>query len=481
MFRKLERQSVALGLAALLGTIMVESTCRAAEWRVVGDGIFPTGADMQAAAVQQGFSVCWWGGPDMFPTRDALVTSVNGFGIKTNVVRETNNVKNYKQITYSTPFTGWGGAKSRMFNRNVFEAKFSHTLLKEGTNRIEPMTWPPGMCMAVWPHFVDATLYSPEGRETVLSRFDRNCLMCNGNSSFSDFDVELTLGDIHPGLVRYLENFQEAIMKDREMLVANAADIADLAGALDRLDMAETEIQDLVSRGLDELTPEYLNEVLQRYQDLPPESRDALVKLIEDRHKDIVELRAEIDSITAAYNTFEDRVVGLLGNTLAGASFDPEHVDNFLPPSLEDIPGVSVPIGSGAAFDPARDPYKAHANKVITTLRSYTANGKVVARAAYISLVRQWSRNQKALEASLQGMLGRTVSNAEYAAFLTARGQVRDEISGYLDVGDWFKDCPVPESLRALVDGHLMRKDAEVAVALKTSGKRRRSPTNSAL
>ncbi len=464
MFRRLKQNCVLAGFAAFSAASAFGSAGKAAEdWEVIGDGVFPTGADLNAKFINAGVRICYWGGPGMWPYDGALATKVNGMGIDTYVVRDT-----YKQI----PLRGIGPLLAttpyRTFNRNVFSAKFKPALLKVGENQIEPMEFPPnGVCHSTF-WFVDAKLKSPAGREWDITRYDRTCLMCEISPPFEDKSVTLSLADIDPALVRYLENFQKAIMNDREALIANAADVADLAEALDRLDMVETEINDLVGRGLDELTPEYLNEVLQRYKDLLPESRNALVKLIEDRHKDVLDLRAELDRITSAYRTFEDTVVGLLGSTLAGAAFDPERVGNFLPPSLEDIPGVSVPIGSGTAFDPARDPYKAHANKVIATLRSYTADGKVVARAAYISLVRQWQRNQKALEASLKELRGRgSVSTAEWAAFLAARGLVTNEISGYLDLSDWFKDCPVPENLRVLVDGHLMRKDAELAVALK--------------
>lgn len=183
----------------------------------------------------------------------------------------------------------------------------------------------------------------------------------------------------------------------------------------------------------------------------------------------MIELRSELNAIAQQYQSYESSVLGFLDATMTGQGFNPDARDDFSRPSFDSVPGVTMPAPTGNVnFDPSHDPYDAYATKMLTTLRGRVVNGVVIDRAGYLAQVREWRRNQEALDRSLKELLNKgAVSQAEWGAYLAARNRVTNELLLYLIPGDWFKDCPVPARLRELVDGVLARRDPEQATALK--------------
>ena len=277
-----------------------------------------------------------------------------------------------------------------------------------------------------------------------------------------------TLDQIDPQLAADIKAFEAALKSDQDYLVAHAADVANLAQQLAHLAQLQTDVANLLARGIGDDTAADLQALLAQYTEVPPATRDALVKLVTDLQKDVAALQAELGRITADFGHQTDALVGTVEGPSRANGFDPSDPANWTTAiDVTKIPGVTVPDTSGAfPFDPAHDPYAAYADQILAKLGAYVANGDVVDRQDFIGTVRGWRSNQTALEAALRA---RGFPRDETNAFNAARNRVTDWLRDWLDGGDWFKKNPVPLETRNYVDGILAQQFTALAPRLKNA------------
>lgn len=263
--------------------------------------------------------------------------------------------------------------------------------------------------------------------------------------------INLTLEQLAPQLVADIKRFEAAIAQDQNTLVANAAQVANLAVQLENLARLKSELTALLARDLGEDLAQALEDLLARYTEIPAATREALVKIVNDVQKSIADMRAELDRITSDFAEQTENVVGTVEHPAAENGWNGDDMSNYttsIDPNT--IPGVTVPDTSGTiTFDAAHDPYAAYAAQIVTKLGEFVQSGDVIDRATFISIVRGWRDNQKALESALRA---RGFPVAETAAFNTARNLVTDYLRRYLDGKEWFVNNPVPPEVRDAVD-----------------------------
>ncbi|HRI70389.1 MAG TPA: pre-toxin TG domain-containing protein, partial [Polyangium sp.] len=88
-----------------------------------------------------------------------------------------------------------------------------------------------------------------------------------------------------------------------------------------------------------------------------------------------------------------------------------------------------------------------------------------VGRANFVATVRAWRSNQAALQQAIQARMG--VSQAETNAFLNAQNKVTSYLQKFMNGSGWFHDAPIPEDVRAQVDGPLKAMYGALAEDLK--------------
>ncbi len=125
-------------------------------------------------------------------------------------------------------------------------------------------------------------------------------------------------------------------------------------------------------------------------------------------------------------------------------------------PDISNVPG---------AFDAGNDPYAACVDGVIASLGENVSGTKVIGRANFVAEVRAWRSNQKALEAAILARM--SVSQAETSAFLNAQNKVTAYLQKFMDASGWFHDSPIPQDVRADVDGPLKNLYGVLAEDLK--------------
>ncbi len=262
-----------------------------------------------------------------------------------------------------------------------------------------------------------------------------------------------TLNEVNPGFAQALAALKAAIDQAWSSSIENARTVENLAQRLSELDGLEQELDALLQKQLDQVTPEEVDALLLRYPSVPANVREALVNVVRDFKKGIEELRADLAAITADFGQQVNSVVNLVNQNLGSDGFNPNDPNSYLVAgNFDGIPDVAVPTTSSnpGGFDPAHDQYAAYADKVIDKITAHISGGRVSNRAAFIALVRAWSGNQAALEKAL---LQNHASTVEFGAFLTARNRVADALRKYLDDQGWFLDNPLPIHIKSLVDG----------------------------
>ncbi|WP_438029276.1 hypothetical protein [Sorangium sp. So ce233] len=291
----------------------------------------------------------------------------------------------------------------------------------------------------------------------------------DGTAFSGSTTVDLSLTEINPPLARDIVILETAIAKLLEKLVRNAARIADLRARMDLLQQLDTELHDLVSRPLDEISRADLDAILDRYEDVvDPETRAAMDQLIDDLKQSVTDLENELASLIDNFGAQADEMADLATQGARDEGWDPDDPSNYAL-GESDVPWVEVPDISEAdgAFDEGRDPYAAYADAVIAALEADVSGGVVVARADFVANVRAWRANEAALERAILARSG--VSLAETNAFLNAQNRVTGVVRRYMDASDWFVDTPVPADLRAHVDTVLRPRFDALADQMKDS------------
>ena len=309
-----------------------------------------------------------------------------------------------------------------------------------------------------------ATLTSPVITPRKLFNVERH-----GNAYTGATRLAMTLGEINPPLAKDIARLEAALASDRKLLVANAADVADLARKLTFLDKLEAELSDLATRHLDDIRVVDLDAILVRYEHvIGANARVSLNAVVSNLKKSVVALATELERLYDAFGKLAEDAANVVVAKARAAGWNPDDANNYTIASnlasVADIPLPDISKMSGA-FDPGKDPYAAYADNVIGRLNSTLVKGDVSFRGEFASIVRGWRRNRAALEKALRERAN--VSQKETAAFLRAENRVTTLIARHMDSGDWFIRTPVSPALRALVDGIVAEKLDELARTLK--------------
>ena len=347
--------------------------------------------------------------------------------------------------------------------RMMNDSPFSSALLSVGSNRFD---------FAIQNETGDSSrdltdevvdLVGPNGRR-ALFRVERR-----GRAFSGETTVNFGLREIDPKLADDLKKLESAINAELDALIRNAAQIPDLQAKLDRLAKLQDDVEELLKKGFDQITPEELAAILARYPDLSPAVRDGLTQLVTDLKKDVAALRTEIERLSGEFRVQLDRIDAALAPQRTANGFDPNDTGNFATTSdPRTLPPISVPeiLGGGDDFDENHDPYAVYADQVIARFGENVSGDTLLSRDGFMNVYDSWRTNQEALERALK--LRSTVSQKEHGAFLRARQRVVDFVRRFLDSTDWFKDSLVPTDVKNLVDGILAAKILEQARALKS-------------
>ncbi|WP_437568101.1 hypothetical protein [Sorangium sp. So ce542] len=348
---------------------------------------------------------------------------------------------------------------------NTLEAEFDSVLLRMGRNefqfRVHTVN---GKDRCTQAREVVHLVSEPLGLNKPLFDIRRDGTGFEGSTA-----VDLSLSEINPALARDIAELEVRIARLMTELLRNAARVADLRARMDLLRQLDTELHDLVSRPLDEISRTDLDAILDRYKDVvDAETRAAMEQLVDDLKKSVSDLEDELARLMDEFGAQADEVADLATQDARTEGWDPDDPWNYALGESE-VPWVEVPdiAEVDGAFDEGRDPYAGYADAVIAALEAGVSGGVVVARADFVANVRAWRENSAALEIALRDRMG--VSLAETNAFLRAQNRITAFVRRFMDASDWFEDSPVPADLRAQVDTVLKPRFDALADQMKDS------------
>ncbi|XXX75649.1 hypothetical protein WMF30_49165 [Sorangium sp. So ce134] len=348
---------------------------------------------------------------------------------------------------------------------NRMEAAFDSVLLRMGANDFHfHVNTESGDNTCVNAREVVNLVSVPLGLNKPLFDVRRRGVAFSGDTT-----LDLSLAEISPALARDIAELEVAIARLMTALLRDAAKVADLRARLDLLRQLDTELHDLVSRPLDEISRTDLDAILDRYRDVvDPETRATMEQLVDDLKKSVSDLEDELGRLLDEFGAQADEVADVVTQDARAEGWDPDDPWAYALGESE-VPWVEVPdiAEVGGAFDEGRDPYAAYADAVIAALEADVSGGVVVARADFVANVRAWRENSAALEIALRDRMG--VSLAETNAFLKAQNRITAYVRRFMDASDWFVDTPVPADLRAVVDTVLKPRFDALADQMKDS------------
>ncbi|WP_437828477.1 hypothetical protein [Sorangium sp. So ce1153] len=348
---------------------------------------------------------------------------------------------------------------------NTLEAEFDSVLLRMGRNDFHfGIDTVGGGNWCTHAHDVVHLVSEPLGLNKPLFDIRRDGTGFEGSTG-----VDLSLAEINPALARDIEILLAELARARKELVRNAWRVNLLAEKMDLLRQLDTELMDLVSRPLDEISRTDLDAILDRYKDVvDAETRAAMEQLVDDLKKSVSDLEDELARLMDEFGAQADDVADLATQDARDEGWDPDDPAAYALGESE-VPWVEVPdiAEVDGAFDEGRDPYAAYADAVIAALEADVSGGVVVARADFVANVRAWRENSAALEIALRDRMG--VSLAETNAFLKAQNRITAVVRRFMDASDWFEDSPVPADLRAQVDTVLKPRFDALADQMKDS------------
>ncbi|MDC3957240.1 hypothetical protein [Polyangium jinanense] len=222
---------------------------------------------------------------------------------------------------------------------NVAEAPSNSVLLRMGTNEFTFGTQNAmGNDTCVHQQNFVTLVSIPLGIQKPLFNVRRDGTAFSGSTQ-----VGLSLSEINPPLARDIANLEVEIAAERKWLIENAAKAANLAERLDLLQQLDTELHDLVSRPLDEISEVDLDAILERYGDVVDEAtREALVQLLSDLKKSVQDLKDELASLLEHFGAQADAVADLVTGEARAAGFSPDDPWEYSLTSSE-VPWVEVP------------------------------------------------------------------------------------------------------------------------------------------
>ncbi|MGK3968670.1 hypothetical protein WMF38_38295 [Sorangium sp. So ce118] len=348
---------------------------------------------------------------------------------------------------------------------NTLEAEFDSVLLRIGRNDFHfGVDTTGGGNWCTHAHDVVHLVSEPLGLNKPLFDIRRDGTGFEGST-----EVDLSLAEINPALARDIEILLAELARARKELVRNAWRVDFLAEKMDLLRQLDTELTDLVSRPLDEISRTDLDAILDRYKDVvDAETRAAMEQLVADLKKSVSDLEDELARLLDEFGAQADEVADLATQDARAEGWNPDDPQAYALGESE-VPSVEVPdiAEVDGAFDEGRDPYAAYADGVIAALEADVSGGVVVARADFVANVRAWRANSAALEIALRDRMG--VSLAETNAFLKAQNRITAVVRQFMDASDWFVDTPVPADLRAQVDTVLKPRFDALADQMKDS------------
>jgi hypothetical protein len=348
---------------------------------------------------------------------------------------------------------------------NTREAEFDSVLLRTGTNAFHfGVHTVNGLDWCTHAHDVVHLVSEPLGLNKPLFDIRRDGTGFEGSTV-----ADLGLAEVNPALARDIAELEVALGKQMEAILRNAARVADLRARMDLLRQLDTELHDLASRPLDEISRTDLDAILDRYDDVvDAETRAAMEQLVDDLKKSVSDLEDELGRLIDEFGAQADEVADLATQDARAEGWNPDDPWAYALGESE-VPWVEVPDISEVegAFDEGRDPYAAYADGVIAALEKDVSGGAVVARADFVANVRAWRANSAALEIALRDRMG--VSVAETNAFLKAQNRITGYVRRFMDASDWFIDTPIPADLRAQVDTVLKPRFDALADQLKDS------------
>ncbi|WP_437950988.1 hypothetical protein WME98_09425 [Sorangium sp. So ce296] len=348
---------------------------------------------------------------------------------------------------------------------NTLEAEFDSVLLRTGRNEFHfGVHTVNGNDWCTHAREVVHLVSEPLGLNKPLFDIRRDGIGFEGST-----EVDLSLSEINPALARDIAELEVRIARLMTELLRNAARVADLRARMDLLRQLDTELHDLASRPLDEISRTDLDAILDRYKDVvDAETRAAMEQLVDDLKKSVSDLESELARLLDEFGAQADEVADLATQDAHAEGWDPDDPWNYALGESE-VPWVEVPdiADVDGAFEEGRDPYAGYADAVIAALEADVSGGVVVARADFVANVRAWRENSAALEIALRDRMG--VSLSETNAFLKAQNRITAVVRRFMDASDWFVDTPVPADLRAQVDTVLKPRFDALADQMKDS------------
>ncbi|WP_438032590.1 hypothetical protein [Sorangium sp. So ce204] len=395
--------------------------------------------------------------------RTQLSASCEAAGLGKNNGVAFFDVNDVPLPTYDVPGTLVTHADGSTSSRA--EAGFDSVLLRMGANDFQlGVSVETGDNSCVQAHEVVHLVSAPLGLSKPLFDVWRDGVAFTGSTV-----ADLGLAEVNPALARDIAELEVAIGKLMEMLIRDAAKVADLRARMDLLRQLDLELHDLVNRPLDEISRTDLDAILDRYKDVvDAETRAAMEQLVDDLKKSVSDLEDELARLIDEFGAQADEVADLATQDARAEGWNPDDPWAYALGESE-VPWVEVPdiAEVDGAFDEGRDPYAAYADGVIAALEKDVSGGAVIARADFVANVRAWRDNSAALEIALRDRMG--VSLAETNAFLKAQNRITAVVRRYMDASDWFEDTPVPADLRAQVDMVLKPRFDALADQMKDS------------
>ncbi|WP_437646160.1 hypothetical protein [Sorangium sp. So ce362] len=348
---------------------------------------------------------------------------------------------------------------------NTLEAEFDSVLLRMGRNEFHfGVHTVNGGNWCTHEQEVVHLVSEPLGLNKPLFNLRRDGTGFEGST-----DVDLRLAEINPALARDIAELEVVLARLMVAILRDAAKVADLRARMDLLRQLDTELHDLVSRPLAEISRTDLDAILDRYKDVvDAETRAAMEQLVDDLKKSVRDLEDELGRLLDEFGAQADEVADLATQDARDEGWNPDDPGAYALGESE-VPWVEVPdiAEVDGAFDEGRDPYAAYADAVIAALEADVSGGVVVLRADFVANVRAWRANSAALEIALRDRMG--VSLSETNAFLKAQNRIAGVVRRFMDASDWFEDSPVPPDLRAQVDTVLKPRFDALADQMKDS------------
>jgi len=352
-------------------------------------------------------------------------------------------------------------------DRNQFRAVFGSALLTPGANIIDFRIASAGDDQTCVDAVDLVTLSSPSFSSREIFSIVRRGFAFSGST-----EVNFTLTELNPALAKSIATLLEFIRGYRTDLVANAGRAAqrdaEIAAQLDTLAKLERDLNALAEQGFDDIDAADLNTIFARYPNLPKDGQAALANLVEDLHKSVSDLRAEVSRVMDEFAAQADSVEDSVTRQARLAGWDPDNNDNYKSQVFgEQVPDVSTPdIGAVSVFDGFDDFYDRYATSIVADLSETIEGDKVADKEEFASVVAGWRKNQEAVERIIRERA--TVNLAESQAFVRAQNKVLAFVRRHMDEGDWFKDAPVSPELKRLLDGVIKQRFGTLAARIKS-------------